>query len=103
MPCREHYGRGVSARNVRFLAEERLRPLGVLALRDGTTPELPKREALFALRCRTPLLPERAVNAIARALTWLHWPPVKLPSSQRWRSSTSGCSRSTASRRRCAA
>ena len=41
-------------RNVRFLAEEQLRPLGVLALRDGTTPELPKREAMFALRYRRP-------------------------------------------------
>ena len=53
----ERFGRRVSARNVRFLAEERLRPLGVLALRDGTTPELPKREAMFALRCRKPILP----------------------------------------------
>src|SRR5829696_1979802 len=33
----KEYGRGVSARNVRFIAEERLRPLGVLALRDGST------------------------------------------------------------------
>src|SRR5918993_2701960 len=38
----EHFGRPVSAGNVRFVADERLRPLGVLALRDGTTPELPK-------------------------------------------------------------
>ena len=64
--------------NVRFVADERLRPLGVLALRDGTTPELPKREAMFALRCRRPIVPERAVNGIARMLTWLHWPAVKL-------------------------
>src|SRR5690349_15699759 len=46
----EHYGRRVSPRNIGFLADERLRPLGVLAQRDGTTPELPKRQALFALR-----------------------------------------------------
>src|SRR4051812_20264758 len=39
----ERFGRPVSADNVRFVADERLRPLGVLALRDGTTPELPKR------------------------------------------------------------
>ena len=74
----ERFGRRVSARNVRFLAEERLRPLGVLALRDGTTPELPKREAMFALRCRKPIVPERAVNVIGAALVWLHWRPLKL-------------------------
>src|SRR3954466_4937507 len=33
-------GRNVSADNVAFLAERKLRPLGVLALADGTTPEL---------------------------------------------------------------
>jgi putative peptide zinc metalloprotease protein len=74
----ERFGRRVSADNVRFLADEQLRPLGVLALRDGTTPELPKREALFALRCRRPILAERTVNGIARMLTWLHRPPVVL-------------------------
>src|SRR3954447_16586509 len=33
----ERYGRLVSARNVGFVVEEKLRPLGVLALADGTT------------------------------------------------------------------
>src|SRR3954451_21997882 len=74
----EHYGRRVSGDNVRLLAEKQLRPLGVLALRDGSTPELPKRQAVFALRCRRPILRERAVNGIARMLSWLHWPAVKL-------------------------
>src|SRR3954453_8449048 len=38
------YGdRRVSARNVRIVAERKLRPLGVLAQADGTTPSLPKR------------------------------------------------------------
>ena len=74
----ERFGRPVSADNVRFVADERLRPLGVLALRDGTTPELPKREAMFALRCRRPIVPERAINGIARVLVWLHSPAVVL-------------------------
>src|SRR3954449_3220269 len=37
----ERYGRTVDAAGVRFLVEGKLRPLGVLALADGTTPELP--------------------------------------------------------------
>ena len=52
----ERFGRGVSAANVRQLAEEQLRPLGVLAQADGTTPELPKRQALLALRHRRPIV-----------------------------------------------
>jgi putative peptide zinc metalloprotease protein len=70
------FGRRVSARNVRMLVEEQLRPLGVLALADGTTPELPKRGAVFALRYRKPIFGERPVNAIAGALTWLHRPAI---------------------------
>src|SRR4051794_24261379 len=50
----ERTGRSVSAANVTHLAEEKLRPLGVLALADGTTPELRKREPLMALRHRKP-------------------------------------------------
>src|SRR5918993_3858868 len=59
----ERCRRPVSAANVAYLAEHRLRPLGVLALADGTTPPLTKREPLMALRHRKPLLSERAVNA----------------------------------------
>jgi putative peptide zinc metalloprotease protein len=72
----EKTGRPVSAGNVLHLAEEKLRPLGVLALADGTTPELKKREPLMALRHRKPLLPERAVNRGAGLFTWLHRPFV---------------------------
>jgi putative peptide zinc metalloprotease protein len=72
------YARTVTAENVALLADKKLRPLGVLALRDGTTPELRKREPLMALRHRKPLLPERAVNAGARLFTWLHRPAVTL-------------------------
>jgi putative peptide zinc metalloprotease protein len=73
----EHTGRGVSAANVRQLAEGQLRPLGVLAQPDGSTPELPKRQALLSLRHRRPILRERAVNGIARAFAWLHAQPLK--------------------------
>ena len=71
-------GRPVNAANVKLLADKKLRPLGVLALADGTTPELEKREPLMALRHRRPLLSERTVNAGARPLTWLHRPFVTI-------------------------
>src|SRR5436305_3339739 len=57
----EHCGRTVGGRSVRHLVERSLRPLGVLALADGTTPGLPKRAPVMALRYRRPLIPERAV------------------------------------------
>jgi putative peptide zinc metalloprotease protein len=74
----DRYRRGVSAGNVSFLAEQKLRPLGVLALADGTTPDLPKRAPLLALRHRKPLVSERAVNVAAGALAWLHSPLVQV-------------------------
>ena len=70
-------GRGVSGENVRQLAEGQLRPLGILAQADGTSPELPKRQALLSLRHRRPILHAPAVNAIAAAFAWLHARPVK--------------------------
>jgi putative peptide zinc metalloprotease protein len=72
----ESYGRRVSADNVAFLIEEKLRPLGVLALADGSSPELPKRAPLLALRHRRALVPERAVGRLARLFGFLHRAPV---------------------------
>jgi putative peptide zinc metalloprotease protein len=74
----EQYGRRVSARNVCHIVDRKLRPLGVLALADGTTPSLPKREPVMALRHRKPIVSERYVNAVARAFVWLHRPRVQL-------------------------
>src|SRR3954452_8226592 len=69
------YGdRRVSARNVHVVAHSKLRPLGVLAQADGSTPTLPKRAPVMALRHRRRLLPERAVNVVARPFMWLHRP-----------------------------
>jgi putative peptide zinc metalloprotease protein len=75
----EQYGKRVTGENVEFLAEEKLRPLGVLALADGTTPELEQRAPLLALRHRKAVLPEPAVNRAAGLLTWLHAPLVQIP------------------------
>ena len=71
-------GRSVTPDNVMYLANRKLRPLGVLALPDGSTPELKKREPVMALRHRRPLLPEGVVNFGARLFTWLHAPIVRL-------------------------
>ncbi len=69
-------GRRVSADNVRFLVERKLRPLGVLTAPDGSTPELAKRPPLLALRHRRPLLPEQTVQALGRAFAPLFASPV---------------------------
>jgi len=62
----EHYeDKRVSANNVQVVADSKLRPLGVLALRDGTTPKLPKRAPVMALRHRRPLVPELGFALVA--------------------------------------
>jgi putative peptide zinc metalloprotease protein len=73
----EHYPRSVTGRDVNYLVERTLRPLGVLARPDGTTPKLPKRAPVMALRHRRPVIPEGGVNFIARGFSWLHRPPVQ--------------------------
>ena len=69
-------GRRLTADNVRFLIARKLRPLGVMAAPDGSTPELEKRDAVLALRRRRPLVPERVVQPIAAAFGPLFRLPV---------------------------
>jgi putative peptide zinc metalloprotease protein len=69
-------GRGVRAEHVRFLVEERLRPLGVLAGSEEPTSKLRRAEPLLALKFRFPLVPERAVQALATHLRPMFLPPV---------------------------
>ena len=45
----EEFGRTVSADNVEFLVEKKLRPIGVLARADGTNPKLKKADPMLAL------------------------------------------------------
>ena len=68
----ERTGRPVNAENVTMLAQKQLRPLGLLALADGTTAEVEKREPPMSLRHRKALLSEGTVNALSRPLVWLH-------------------------------
>src|SRR5215211_2302562 len=72
----EESGRGVSADNVNFLIQKRLRPLGVLAARDGSSPRVQRSDPLLALKFRAALVPEWAVRAITTLFRPLFWPPV---------------------------
>ncbi len=71
----EDFGRKVSADNVRFLVEKKLRPLGVLAAADGSSPELERPDPLLALKFRTAVIPERFTRALTTLFRPLFWPP----------------------------
>ena len=73
-------GRCVSADNVRFLIEKKLAPLGIASLDEADTASVAvdRPNLLLALRFRIRLLPEQAVNAIARILHPLFSPVVVL-------------------------
>jgi putative peptide zinc metalloprotease protein len=72
----EGFGRRVSADNVRFLVEKKLRPLGVLAAADGSSPRLRKADPLLALKYRTAIVPAPAVQRLAGVFGWLFSPPA---------------------------
>ena len=74
----ERYEKTVSADNVRTLVEEKLRPLGILAAADGSSPELEKPDPLLALKFRKALIPERASMRVASLFKPLFFPPVVL-------------------------
>ncbi|HEU4974209.1 MAG TPA: hypothetical protein VFT50_03915 [Baekduia sp.] len=61
---------------VAYVADEKLFPVGLVARSDGTAPALERVDALLALRHRVGVVPERAVDALARALSPLFRPPV---------------------------
>jgi putative peptide zinc metalloprotease protein len=74
----ERSGRGVSADNIDFLLEKKLRPLGVVAPVSGHEPELKKADPLLALKFRTAVVPEGFVQGLSSALRPLFLPPVVL-------------------------
>jgi putative peptide zinc metalloprotease protein len=74
----ERFGRKVSAGNVEFLVDRKLRPLGVLAEPDGSSPELEKPVQLLALKFRTALVPERYTHFVTRLFKPLFLAPVVL-------------------------
>src|SRR5215212_4807651 len=64
------FGRIVSADNVRFLVENKLRPLGIIADDDGPPRTLQRANPMLGLRLRVGVVPEGAV----RAITAVFWP-----------------------------
>jgi putative peptide zinc metalloprotease protein len=74
----ETYGKTVSTDNVRTLVEDKLRPLGVLAAADGTSPEVEQNDPLLGLKLRRQVLRPRTVRALATLATPIFWPPVVL-------------------------
>jgi len=72
----EGYGKTVSPDNVRTLVETKLRPLGILADRDGASPPARTSDPLLALKLRTQLLAPAVVGSLARLGRPVFWPPV---------------------------
>jgi putative peptide zinc metalloprotease protein len=70
--------RHVTADNVSFLVERKLRPAGLLVAADGSEPELAREAPLLALRHRRQLVPAPVVNRLATVFKPLFWPPVVL-------------------------
>lgn len=69
-------GKTVTADNVEFLVSEKLRPLGVMAAADGSSPAMRKADPLLALRHRRQLVSEGAVWRIAGVFAPLFAAPV---------------------------
>jgi putative peptide zinc metalloprotease protein len=61
---------------VDVLLDEQLRPLGVVAAPDGSSPQVEKVDPLLALKFRTKVVPDRLVRAITTIFRPLFLPPV---------------------------
>jgi putative peptide zinc metalloprotease protein len=72
----QELGRRVSADNVRFLAEERLYPLGILTGPRCEAPKVRKLDPLLALRFRAAVVPEWLSHALATVFKPLFFGPV---------------------------
>jgi putative peptide zinc metalloprotease protein len=74
----ERLKRGVSGDNVQYLADEKLRPLGVLAQTDGSALELQKADPLLALKFRTAVVPKWLSKVLTTVFYPFYFPPVVL-------------------------
>lgn len=68
--------RGVTGEMAEMLIEEQLRPLGIVAGKDGSEPELQKLDPLLALKLRTKVVPERVTSALTTVFRPLFHGPV---------------------------
>ncbi len=74
----EGVGKQASPDDIRFLVEDKLRPLGLLRLPDGSEPEVRKAAPLLGLRWRLVLSNERTTRRITAPFARLFTPPVVL-------------------------
>src|SRR5437879_3040999 len=72
----KEFGRGVSADNVQTLVDSKLRPLGVLTARDGSSLKLERPNPLLALNFKTAVIPPALVNAVTTVFRPWFWPLV---------------------------
>jgi putative peptide zinc metalloprotease protein len=70
-----HLGRTLTAEQVGYVIDTKLRPLGIIA-REGPPVPAPTASPLLALRARRTLLPERAANIAGTCFRPLFRPPV---------------------------
>ncbi|HEU5427979.1 MAG TPA: hypothetical protein VFU74_13955 [Actinocrinis sp.] len=68
------FGREVTAENLAFLIDNKLKPAGLVLPDDGLQTPLPRTDLLLALRGHGTLLGARQVGFLARTLAWLHRP-----------------------------
>ncbi|WP_372791014.1 hypothetical protein [Paraconexibacter sp.] len=61
---------------VATLLDEQLRPLGVVAARDGSSPAIEKVDPLLALKFKTRVIPAGAVRRVTTVFKPLFFPPV---------------------------
>ena len=66
----ERFGRGLSGEDVEMLVDKQLRPLGVAAQADGSSPKLEKADPLLGLKFRAALVP----SGVVRRITTLFYP-----------------------------
>ena len=64
-------GRDVSADDVRFLLEEKLAPLGLLATADGGAPEVRKADPLLGLKLKVVVSDPAVTRRLTAPFTWL--------------------------------
>ncbi len=75
----ERMGRAVSADNVRFLVDEKLRPAGLVKDAEGRDPEVRKANPLLALRLRIQLADEAWTNRLTAPFAFLFRAWVVVP------------------------
>jgi putative peptide zinc metalloprotease protein len=74
----QEIGRGLDADQVRFLVDEKLRSLGILAAADGSSPHLEKPDPFLALRFRAAVISERMSDRLGAFFKPLFFPVVLL-------------------------